>query len=43
MATDTDDEAGHPKIEIVLLWITDDLSPSRDERWVNALVKKRSD
>jgi len=34
---------GHAKIEIVRLWITDDLRPGRDERWVNALVKKGSD
>ncbi len=29
-----------PSFEIVRTWITTDLRPGRDERWVNALVRK---
>ena len=35
--------AGHTEFKIARIWITDDLRPDRDERWVNALVKKESE
>jgi len=35
--------AGCTELTIIRIWITDDLRPGRDERWVNALVRKGSD
>jgi SAM-dependent methyltransferase len=35
--------AGHSNLDIVRIWITDDVRPGRTERWVNALVRKETD
>ena len=32
--------ARHPGFQAIDIWLTDDARPSRNERWVNALVKK---
>lgn len=35
--------AGHSNIDIIRIWITDDVRRGRNERWVNALVRKETD